>query len=105
ITSFTVDRSVSAAFALVALAWLTADLRRAELRPVGSERGALLRSLARGSGRPEFTPLVVGPIVAAVFVGTGSSVAVAAALAASAAVTIATARAGGRVLAAAFIPF
>ena len=103
--SFTVDRSLSAAFALVALGWLTADLRRGDLHRIEPGRTALARAVARGSGGAEFTPLVVGPIVAAVFVGTGSSMAIACALVVSAVVAVAAGRGGGRVVAGALVPY
>ena len=98
--SFIADRSAAAALALLALGWLTADLRGVAARGV-----PLLQSLARGSGRADFTGLVVAPTLAAVLVGGGSSMAFAVALLACAVVTIAVGRAGAVPIAAVLVPF
>ena len=98
--SFIADRSAGAALALLALGWLTADVRG-----VASHGVPLLRSLARGSGRGDFTGLVVAPTLAAVLVGGGSSMALAVALLVCAIATIAAGRAGSLPIAAVLVPF
>ncbi len=98
---FTADRTLATALLVVALGWLTADIRRAV--PATDARIGL--SLVRGGGWSSATVGATVSVVAAVALATVSGLATAVALVAVPAVMVAAGRKDGALLAAVFAPW